>query len=108
MRKLVWIINAAEVVKTVKTGKKLQGVIAWDDKQGMITIKANNPPGVKVKKTSLLCRMDFGRVTETGQFYNVIEHFPKVLGLDRIKKAFDRDAKDAKAAIVTNEIISRV
>ena len=32
MRKLVWIINAAEVVKTVKAGKKLQGVIAWDDK----------------------------------------------------------------------------
>ena len=31
MRKLVWIINAAEVVKTVKAGKKLQGVIAWDD-----------------------------------------------------------------------------
>jgi len=52
--------------------------------------------------------MDFGRVTETTQFYNVIGHFPKVLGLDRIKKAFDRDAKDAKAAIVTNEIISRV
>ena len=88
MRKLVWIINAAEVVKTVKAGKKLQGVIAWDDKLGMITIKA--------------------KVTETAQFYNVNEHFPKVLGLDRLKKAFDRDAKDAKAAIVTNEIISRV
>ncbi len=40
MRKLVWMINAAEVVKTVKAGKKLQGVIAWDDKLGMITIKA--------------------------------------------------------------------
>ena len=101
MRKLVWIINAAEVVKTVKAGKKLQGVIAWDDKH-------NNPPGVKVNKTSLLCRTDFGKVTETAQFYNVNEHFPKVLGLDRLKKAFDRDAKDAKAAIVTNEIIDRV
>ena len=108
MRKLVWMINAAEVVKTVKAGKKLQGVIAWDDKLGMITIKANNPPGVKVNKTSLLSRTDFGRVTETAQFYNVYEHFPKVLGLDRITKAFDRDAKDAKAAIVTNEIIDRV
>ena len=108
MRKIVWMINAVDVVKTIKTGKKLQGVIAWDDKLGMITIKANNPPGVKVNKSSLLCRMDFGRVTETGQFYNVIEHFPKVLGLDRIKKAFDRDAKDAKAAIVTNEMINRV
>ena len=40
MRKLVWMINAAEVVKTVKAGKKLQGVIDWDDKLGMITIKA--------------------------------------------------------------------
>ena len=108
MRKIVWIINAADVLKTVKTGKKLQAVISWDDKQGMITIKANNPPGVKVKKSSLLCRTDFGRVTETGLFYNVIEHFPKILGLDRIKKAFDRDAKDAKAAIITNEIINRV
>ena len=108
MRKLVWIINADEVVKTVKAGKKLQGVIAWDDKQGIITIKANNPPGVKVNKTSLLCRTDFGKVTETGHFYRVNENFPKALGLDRIKKAFDRDAKDAKAAIVTNEIISRV
>ena len=108
MRKLVWVINAVDVVKTIKTGKKLQGVIAWDDKLGMITIKANNPPGVKVNKSSLLCRMDFGRVTETGQFYNVIEHFPKVLGLDRIKKAFDRDERDEKTAIITNEIINRV
>ena len=108
MRKLVWIINAAEVVKIVKTGKKLQGVIAWDNKLGMITIKANNPPGVKVKKSSLLCRTDFGKLTETGMFYNYYEHFPKVLGLERIKKAFDRDAKDAKEAIVTNEIIDRV
>ena len=108
MRKIVWMINAAEVVKTVKAGRKLQAVISWDDKLGMVTIKANNPPGVKVNKSSLLCRMDFGRVTETGQFYNVIEHFPKVLGLDRIKKAFERDARDAKAAIVTNEMINRV
>ena len=108
MRKLVWVINAVDVVKTIKTGKKLQGVIAWDDKLGMITIKANNPPGVKGNKTSLQCSTDFGKVTETAQFYNVNEHFPKVLGLDRLKKAFDRDAKDAKAAIVINEIIDRV
>lgn len=108
MRKIVWMINAAEVVKTVKAGRKLQAVISWDDKLGMVTIKANNPPKVKVNKSSLLCRTDFGRVTETGPFYNVIEHFPKVLGLDRIKKAFERDARDAKAAIVTNEMINRI
>ncbi len=108
MRKLVWVINAVDVVKTIKTGKKLQGVIAWDDKLGMITIKANNPPGVKVRKDSLLSRTDFGRVTESTQFYNIYEHIPKVLGLARITNAIDRDAKDAKAAIVTNEIIDRV
>ena len=108
MRKLVWIINAADVVKTVKAGRKLQAVIAWDDKLGMVTIKANNPPKVKVNKSSLLCRMDFGKVTETAKFYRVNENFPKALGLDCIKKAFDRDAKDAKAAIVTNEMINRV
>ena len=39
MRKLVWIINAAEVVKTVKAGKKLQGVIAWDDKHVAVSYR---------------------------------------------------------------------
>ena len=108
MRKIVWIHNAAEVIKTIKAGKKLQGVIAWDDKLGMITIKANNPPGIKVRKNELLSRTDFGRVTESAQFYNIYEHIPKILGLARITSAIDRDAKDAKAAIVTNEIIDRV
>ena len=108
MRKIVWMINAAEVVKTVKSGRKLQAVISWDDKLGMVTIKANNPPKVKVRKDSLLSRTDFGRVTESTQFYNIYEHIPKVLGLARITNAIDRDAKDAKAAIVTNEIIDRV
>jgi len=69
MRKLVWIINAVEVVKTIKAGKKLQCVIAWDEKLGMIS---------------------------------------KVLGVARITNAIDRDAKDAKETIVTNEIIDRV
>lgn len=108
MRKLVWIINAVEVVKTLKAGKKLQCVIAWDEKLGMISIKANNPPGVKVRKDSLLSRTDYGRVTESPLFYNIYEHIPKLLGVARITNAIDRDAKDAKEAIVTNEIIDRV
>ena len=106
MRKFIFIINTIEVVKLLKAGKKLQGVLYIDDK-GWLTFKPNNPPRIKSKE-QLVDHTSFGRVTETACSYKVYERFPKVMGLHRIMEALEREVKDVKAAIFTNEIIDRV
>ena len=106
MRKFIFIFNAIEVVKLLKAGKKLQGVLYLDDK-GWLTFKPNNPPKASSKER-VVEHTSFGRVTETSASYKVYERFPKVMGLHRIMSALDREVKDVKGAIFTNEIIDRV
>ena len=91
----------------MKAGKKLQGTLYLDEKTGWLTFKPNSAPRTK-KKEELVDHTSFGRVTETSNSYKVYERFPKVMGMHRILSAIDREAKDVKASIFTNELIDRV
>ena len=106
MRKLVWIINAAEVVKTVKAGKKLQGVIAWDDK----LIVFNNYKRTKPRKypIEILGRTDFGKVYRTRKRTKWSENMPTNLGAVHMARIMERDCKQAQEIIATAEIIDNV
>ena len=108
MKKIVYLINAIEVVNILKSGRKMQAVISYDPKLCMIVIKPNNPPKTKVRNEELLGHTDFGRVTRNSKFVNIIVHLPIIMGLKRMTKAIDREAIDVKDIIETNEIIERV
>ena len=108
MKKYIWIINAIEVMKLLKEGKKLQGVLYIDKETGWPTFKPNNPPKTKVSNTELLGHTDFGRVTRNSKFVSIIQHFPIMMGVLRMTKAIDRETIDVKSIIETNEIIERV
>ena len=107
MRKFIFIINAIEVIKLLKAGKKLQGVLSIDDKVGL-TFKPNNPPRTKIKVGETLGHTDFGRVSRTQQFLDVFLHFPIAMGMKRIVKAIDREVVDVKDLIETSDIVDRV
>ena len=91
----------------MKAGRKLQGTLEYDEKLGIIKFTPNKPPH-SGSKENLVDHTPFGRVTETSCSYKVYGRFPKVMGLHKIMSAIDREAKDVKAAIFTNEIIDRV
>ena len=107
MRKLVWVINAVDVVKTIKTGKKLQGVIAWDDKQGMIEITLKY--GEKKAKTI----RGIKRISKPGlRIYAGKDELPRVLGglgtaIVSTSKGVMCD-RDARKAGVGGEVIAYV
>ena len=107
MRKFIFVINAIEIMKILKAGKKLQGTLYLDEKTGWLTFKPNSAPRVN-RKEVLVDHTSFGRVTETANSYKVYGRFAKVMGLHRILSAIDREAKDVKASIFTNELIDRV
>ena len=108
MTKKVFIINADVALKLLKAGRKLQGVLYYDEHTSMLTYKPNNSPSQNGNSDSLVGRTDFGRVTENSKFIKVYELYPKMMGVKRMTKAVDREAEDVKDLIMTREIIERV
>ena len=107
MKKFIEILNADAALKLLKAGKKLQGVMYYDARIGLV-YKPNNPPTPNRNNEFLLGRTDFGRVTENSKFVKVYELYPKMMGVKRMSKAIDREADDVKDIIASREIIDRV
>ena len=96
------------VLARLAEGKCVKGSLHRDKWTGAIVFTYYTLKPYQVKQEVVIGRTDFGRVTETPRNYKVYETLPKKLGLARLQAALDRDMRDAKSAIVTNEIIDQV
>lgn len=110
MKKFIEIDNEVLelVLARLAEGKCVKGSLHRDQWTGAIVFTYYNLKPYAKKQEVIIGRTDFGRITETPMRYKVYESLPKRLGLARIQAALDRDVRDAKSAIVTNEIIERV
>jgi len=107
VKKYINILNGEEALRLLMAGKKLQGVMYYDARIGLV-YKPNNPPMPKRNNEFLLGRTDFSRVTENSQFIKVYQLYPKVMGTRRMLNAVDREANDVKDVIETSNIINNV
>ena len=107
VKKYINILNGEEALRLLMAGKKLQGVLYYDARIGLV-YKPNNPPTPNRNNEFLLGRTDFGRVTENSQFIKVYQLYPKVMGTRRMLNAVDREANDVKDVIETSNIINNV
>ena len=107
MRKLLFLVNAIEVVKILKTGRKLQGTIEYDQELGMLKFTPNKPPRARSKE-EVLGYTDFGRVSKTFKRYHWHENLPTELDADHLADIMERDCETAKTIIAFDQIMDQV
>ena len=96
------------VLARLAEGKCVKGSLHRDKWTGAIVFTYYTIKPYQVKQEVVIGRTDFGRVTETPCNYKVYETLPKKMGLVRLQAALDRDIRDAKSAIATNEIVDHI
>ena len=107
-KKYVIITNAIEALTKLKADKRLEGVLFIDKTNGSIKFKAyNRKPRVRLKDR-IIRYLEHGWVKESPDRIKVYESLPKNIGTARMMSVLEREAKEAKNALMEREIIDRV
>lgn len=106
MKKYIFILNAIELLKQLLDGKYVQGVLYMDQNTGRITFKAYNRQPRPCEKDVLVKKLPWGWVKESMERIKVHGSYPKDLGTAQVMAAIDRNAKEAKNALIDRELIN--
>ncbi len=103
-----YIEFAEEILTSLAEGKYVQGALYRDEVTGKITFKAyNRKPRVRLKDR-IIRYLEHGWVKESANRIKVYESIPKDIGTARVMNVLEREAKEAKNALMEREIIDRV
>ena len=80
MIKNVFVTEAAEMLKRIKGGKRVEGVLFIDKNTGKLTFRAYNRQCGKRAKDRMLYQMEHGWLKESKERIKLFESVPKGLG----------------------------
>jgi hypothetical protein len=103
MKKLIYVLNALELLKKLCEGKRVEGVLYMDENTGKLTFKAYNRQR-KHAKDFLVKKLPWGWVKESAERIKVYESIPKDLGAAKVMTIIDQELKEAKDAIIEREL----
>ena len=104
MKKLIYIINALELLEQLVSGKRLEGVLYMDKSTGALTFKAYNRKPREPKRDRLVCHLEHGWVKESKERIKVYESVPKVLGAAGVGHVLQRETQRATEALLDCEL----
>ena len=102
MRKYVEI--PFEIMERLAEGKCVEGSLRRDEWTGRMTFRAYNRQPYVRHRDRLICNLEHGWVKESKERIKVYESIPKVLGTARVMTVIDREAKEAKNALIEREL----
>ena len=104
MKKYVFILSALEVLAKLAMGKRVEGVLFIDENTGKLAFKAYNRQPQRRRRDRMVRRLEHGWVKESVERFKVYESIPKELGTARVISIMDREHKNAKDAIIDQEL----
>ena len=99
MKKSVDLQDATKLMKLVKGGKRVQGVLYEDEDTGELTYKPYYSRSQHKKKDNIIKVLEHGWVKESVQRIKVYDSIPKMLGNARVVDVLARETDDAIDAI---------
>ena len=104
MKKIIFILDAIELINKLMNGKRVEGVLFVDKNTGKLTFKAYNRQPKKRKKDCLVKKLPWGWVKESLERIKVYGSFPKEVGAARVMGLLDEHTRDAKNAMIEREL----
>ena len=104
MKKFVFVLNAIELLNQILNGKRVKGVLYMDQNTGRLTFKAYNLQPQVRHKDKLVKKLPWGWVKESLERIKVFGSFPKDMGTARVMGLLDEHTRDAKNALIENEL----
>ena len=105
MNKYVFVMNAMELLSRLVNGKRVEGVLYYDENTGRLTFKAYNRQRPKTRQKDVLVKkLPWGWVKESLERVKVFGSFPKDYGTAAIMGLVDEHANDAKNALIEREL----
>ena len=99
--------NESIVMNALKKGLKVEGRL-WleetEDGKFVIWFQQYNRKPQPKQRNWLIRRLEHGWVKESVERIKVYESIPKVLGTARVMTVIDREAKEAKNALIEREL----
>ena len=108
MKKIIFILNAMELLKQLLNGKYVQGVLYMDQDTGRITFKAYNRQPRSREKDVLVKKLPWGWVKESITRKKRYSSIPKDLSLEEQLNILDEENDLAKQALIESYIIESV
>ena len=104
MKKIIFVLNAAELMTQLFNGRKVQGVLYLDEDSNRLTFKPNKRSDSTTKRDSLIKKLAWGWVKESTERTKVFGSFPKEFSTGEVLRLLDRHTDEAKGALVDREI----
>jgi hypothetical protein len=104
MKKMIFVLNAIELLSKLMNGKRVEGVLYVDQSTGVLTFKAYNRKP-RPHKDVMVKKLPWGWVKESVQRIKVFGSFPKDLGSAAVISLQDEHARAAKNALIERELI---
>ena len=104
MIKKIFVLNVIGLLKLIKDGKRVEGVLYLDKNTGVLTFKAYNRKSKKRWRDILIHPLEHGWVKESAERIKIYESIPKDLGLARVAAILDRETDEAKEALIVREL----
>ena len=105
MKKIIFVLNAINVMAKLLNGKRVKGVLYVDQNTGKLTFKAYNLQSQKHANDQLVKKLPWGWVKESMQRIKVFGSFPKDLGSAAVMGLMDDHNRSAKNAMIERELI---
>ena len=104
MNKLIFILNAIELIEKLIDGKRVEGVLYVDKETHRLTFKAyNRLPRVR-RKDRMVKKLPWGWVKESLERIKVFGSFPKDMGTAQVMGLLDEHTRDAKNVLIDREL----
>ena len=105
MNKLIFVLNAIELIEKLIDGKRVEGVLYVDKETHRLTFKAyNRLPRVR-RKDRMVKKLPWGWVKESLERIKVYGSFPKNLGTAAVINLQDDHNRGVKNALIEREIV---
>lgn len=108
MKKFIFMLNALELVKQLRAGKYVQGVMYLDKETGLITFRAYNRKSRLPGWERVICKTEHGWLKESPERYKFFNSIKKGLGARLTGVAMHRDLSQAMTALAVEEIVENV
>lgn len=104
MKKYVFVLNAAQLLCQLFSGKRVQGVLYVDQNTGKLTFKAYNRQPRVAYKDVLVKKLPWGWVKESMERIKVFGSFPKSHGTVGMMGLMDMHSRDVREALIDREL----
>lgn len=104
MKKYIFVLDALELMTKLFVGKRVEGVLFFDENTSRLTFKAYNRQPRKRDKERMVKKLPWGWVKETVERIKVFGSFPKELSTPRVMGLLEEHTKEAKNALIDREL----